>query len=379
MRQWLSAIAINLCLALLAGQSISAQRYTITDLGILPGNTPPSGDTSVGYAVNLFGQVTGYALVPGPCLYECMHAFLYSNGVMHDLGTLPGGRFSVGNGINNQVEVTGFSEVAGGNSHAFLYSEGTMHDLGTFPEGTKSYGFAINQSGQVTGWADTSKRTAHAFLYSDGVMHDIGTLPGGTYAVGYGINDGKKGAKGGVQIVGYGDVPGDCSVDISCPYHAFLYRNGAMHDLGVLPGGLYSEAAAINRSGQVTGSAEAIDGNFHAFLYSNGTMRDLGVMRGGFESFGHGINNYGEIVGYGSVESINDFRAFVYRKGKMQDLNSLIPPNSGWFLANAYAINDRGQITGTGLIGGGEHAYLLDPVCSDNKDNGCPYDRGDDN
>jgi probable HAF family extracellular repeat protein len=61
----------------------------------------PYGSTSIGNGVNRSGQVTGYALVAGPCLHECMHAFLYSDGNMLDLGTLPGGNLSVGNGINS--------------------------------------------------------------------------------------------------------------------------------------------------------------------------------------------------------------------------------------------------------------------------------------
>jgi hypothetical protein len=46
----------------------------------------------------------------------------------------------------------------------------------------------------------------------------------------------------------------------------------------------------------------------------------------------------------------------------MVDLNTLIAPLSGWELLDASAINDAGQITGQGLIGGEYHAYLLTPI-----------------
>ena len=46
----------------------------------------------------------------------------------------------------------------------------------------------------------------------------------------------------------------------------------------------------------------------------------------------------------------------------MVDLNTLIDPLSGWELLDASDINDAGQITGQGLIGGQYHAYLLTPV-----------------
>ena len=46
----------------------------------------------------------------------------------------------------------------------------------------------------------------------------------------------------------------------------------------------------------------------------------------------------------------------------MVDLNTLIDPLSGWELVTAWGINDAGQITGYGLIGGETHAFLLTPV-----------------
>ena len=48
--------------------------------------------------------------------------------------------------------------------------------------------------------------------------------------------------------------------------------------------------------------------------------------------------------------------------GGMQDLNSLIPANSGWVLINANAINNTGQITGYGVKDGHNHAFLLTPL-----------------
>ena len=43
------------------------------------------------------------------------------------------------------------------------YSNGTMHDLGTLG-GTTSYAAAINNSGQVVGHAVTAAGDQHAFL-----------------------------------------------------------------------------------------------------------------------------------------------------------------------------------------------------------------------
>jgi len=55
-------------------------------------------------------------------------------------------------------------------------------------------------------------------------------------------------------------------------YHAFLYSNRAMQDLGTLSNfGNNSMATGINNQGQVVGSSSG-----HGFLYVNHTMQDLG-------------------------------------------------------------------------------------------------------
>jgi hypothetical protein len=43
------------------------------------------------------------------------------------------------------------------------------------------------------------------------------------------------------------------------------------------------------------------------------------------------------------------------------DLNTLLPPQSGWTLTSAAAINESGQIAGTGLFGNQASAYRLSP------------------
>ena len=45
----------------------------------------------------------------------------------------------------------------------------------------------------------------------------------------------------------------------------------------------------------------------------------------------------------------------------MSDLNDLIPSGSGWTLRVGVKINNRGQITGFGVVNGQTHAFLLTP------------------
>lgn len=46
----------------------------------------------------------------------------------------------------------------------------------------------------------------------------------------------------------------------------------------------------------------------------------------------------------------------------MYDLNNLISQDPGWTLQEAYDINDNGWITGQGLIGSENHAFILIPT-----------------
>jgi probable HAF family extracellular repeat protein len=101
------------------------------------------------------GQGTGYSVTSD----EVIHAFVYTDGTMQDLGSL-GGAGSLANAINAQGHVTGFALTSQGKAHAFLYSEGSMVDLG--PAGTTSSGKAINSLGQIAGQATRLGRQTYA-------------------------------------------------------------------------------------------------------------------------------------------------------------------------------------------------------------------------
>src|SRR5438093_719913 len=84
--------------------------------------------------------------------------------VVIDLGTLGGS--SSAQGINNSGQVVGLAPVDRVNSHAFLYSGGIMHDLGTLG-GDSSFAYGINDSNHVVGYFYNTNYH-HAFLYSNG-------------------------------------------------------------------------------------------------------------------------------------------------------------------------------------------------------------------
>jgi len=88
-------------------------------------------------------------------------------------------------------------------------------------------------------------------------------------------------------------------------------------------------------------------------------MQDLGTL-GGTTSYAYGINDSGAVVGY-AFKAGNVQHAFLYTSGAMLDLNTLLPTGSGWsVLTTARAINDHGQIVGTGTYNGQTMAFLME-------------------
>jgi probable HAF family extracellular repeat protein len=92
---------------------------------------------------------------------------------MRDLGVLPGDFVGAGLGLNNQGEVVGANftapGLANGNPRAYLWRDGVMHDLNALiPPDSPLYlliAFWINDAGQIAGFGvQTSTGDIHAFL-----------------------------------------------------------------------------------------------------------------------------------------------------------------------------------------------------------------------
>ena len=150
-----------------------APRYTITDLGVLPGHTISSA-----VAINSRGDVAGSAILPGS---ESGRATLYRRGNLTNLGVLPGASDSYPRGINSAGDVTGDTYLPGAR-RAFLYSRGEMQDLGTLPGFHDSTGAGINDRGEVAVNATSSPiqpglPQGHVFLYRAGRMTEIRLPP----------------------------------------------------------------------------------------------------------------------------------------------------------------------------------------------------------
>lgn len=341
-------------LALLPGVAQAAPSYTLTEIGTFPGGT-----YSIGTGVNDSGQVTGTSYTgdgkpTGTVDTSRKDGFLYQNGTMTYISTL-GGFNSYGIAINNKgqvlAQVGNDAYLTGANGQGLI---GLPFLPGTGNNSNAGLGVTdVNDSGQVTGNATTSNGNGHAFLSgpNGGPLTDLGTF-GGYSSVGNSVNSSG-------QVTGYAQLKN------SRYFHGFLTgANGqGLTDIGLLPDGTYSDGYGVNDSGQVTGQADIAGGNRRAFLYQNGTITNLGTLAGGNGySYGFGINNSGDIVGYSSA-SDGFSHAFLYQNGVMLDLNSLIDPTPTFTLTQAYGISNTGYITGEGVNSSGQQeAFLLTPT-----------------
>jgi probable HAF family extracellular repeat protein len=360
-----------------------------------------------------------------------------------DLGTLPGGTFSQATFLNNNGLVTGLSTTADGTQHAVLWVKGSITDLAkNAPAGTNSGAFAVNEWGQVLGQTETTTKdpnnenfcaygtglTCRAFLWQNGVMTLLPTLGGDNSAAGLlnnrgdvigmaetAIRDPKCPSTPAVtgtgpiafdfEAVTWGPRPGQIGVlrplpgdsvgmafginDLgqivggsgSCANtilpgpavapHAVLWENGTVTSMGSLGGSVDPEgfgvgtiAFAINNQGQAVGAA-ALPGNAtsHAFLWSKKLrhMVDLGTVSGDVYSAGLDINNQGEVVG-SSFNADGNPSAFLFMNGAIKDLNTFVPADSPVYMLVAFAINDLGQIVGFGVDSAGDvHGFLATP------------------
>jgi probable HAF family extracellular repeat protein len=313
-----------------------AARYDVQELEML------------GEAINDAGQIVGAVSTAD----GSSHASLYSNGATTDLGTF-GEHYSRATAINASGQIAGSYGVAAAGAQAFLYSAGSVSRLLTQGGSGRNRAVSITASGKVlidTEVLFATKPGSHVAIYDNGNVTEIPEL-GGRQATATDMNDSG-------QVCGYFRV-------VASGDHAFLYEQGEVHDLGTL-GGNFSAASSINAAGAVVGWSELAYGKSrHAFLYANHQMVDLGTLDGG-DTFARAINNSNQIVGR-AVSTAKVSTAFVYERGRMIDLNSLLRTQlPGKFrLGDAIAINNSGQILAEGFrVAAGKRerrTYLLTP------------------
>ena len=320
----------------------NAQLYSITELGTL------GGTTSTALDINNLGQVVGDSFTAANP-HNGQHATLWYGNTITDLGTW-GGNYSTASAINNRGQVVGWGASSDNSRNVgTLWDGDVMTDLGGITlEYPSSRAEGINDAGWVVGRArEPSGNVDHAFVWDGSTMTELGTT-GGSWGGALAINNAN-------QIVGYDSN--------STEFWAMLWDGTTATNLGNLGGS--SIAYDINNGGQVVGSSYNDDfSQRHAALWDGGTIVDLGTLGGSFSEC-MGINNRGQIVGYSStIGDTGNSRATLWNGSTIFDLNTLLDSSgAGWTLFQARAINDHGQIVGTGINGlGQQRGFMLNPI-----------------
>ncbi len=227
--------------------------------------------------------------------------------------------------------------------HAYLYQNCTSRDLGNLGGG-QSVANDINSNGVVVGKSKQSSGRWRAFSYSNGAIHDLG---GSTNSLIW---------EEATAINFWGDVVGVESVQGTLSPTAVRYQNGATSPMARFlvspPSGFAfaSNVTDINDSEDVVG-----------YFMQGGASTALLSTNFGY-SGAYGINNYDWVVGWAEATNGGGPRAFVHDGTRMTDVNSVLWNGSGWLLREADAVNDAGQIVGSGSLNGQYHAFFLQPM-----------------
>jgi probable HAF family extracellular repeat protein len=311
-----AALAASAVLVSLAAAPAAAatRQYRVTDLGTL------GGISAEVYAINDAGVVVGRSLTAG----STQHGFVWRDGVMTDLGALPGGvSYSEALSVNESGVIAGDALDAAGDSRAVIWRDGRIIDLGV----PRSFAWAINDRGQVLGQTTpAADGSASWFIWQGGRVTDRGALTAGQQLTGDFNNRAqftlRTGGRAAIErghsltvIAPVDSYPNDIdtsgavagyTTDADYRRRPFVYRGGHLGHLGTL-GGPDGVAAAINDRGDIAGNTDTATGENHPTLWHHGSAVDLST-RGllGNEQI-IDLNNRGQMV------AAVDFRAVVIR------------------------------------------------------------------
>jgi probable HAF family extracellular repeat protein len=206
---------------------------------------PDGTSESIAYDLNDNSWVVGEYVIPG----SIPRAGFLTDGVEF-ISLLPEqANWSVAFAVNNDQVAVGFwyNTVTGIPQHACIWNGSKLTNIDGLP-GPHSKATDINALGQVCGWTGSTNSSANArgFVYAEGGVTILPPIPeGGESSVATAINNAG-------HIAGWGRVPSDGLLPFL--QRAFLWIDGEMTLLGVLPGMEESITYDMNDADQIVGS-----------------------------------------------------------------------------------------------------------------------------
>jgi uncharacterized membrane protein len=325
----------------------AAVEYTLTHL-----DPSDSSEYSIAIAINDAGAVIGFG--SGPFLWTPLPG-QPTVGVWHDLPPLPGDTGASASDIGANGDVVGESLLFAGTTlvseAAVIWENRVPRAIG--PGLPRSTGRAVNDAGVVVG-------------VSSGVGSWL--LEGAT--VSFLSGDGYAGA-----INGSGALAGNARPSTLFAYGPAYWPSATAPPVFLAGSGINGNAADLSDAGVVVGYTRPnstprpfrYDGTVLAPLPGTTGLREDGEAKA--------VNGRGDIVGYLWTEDDRDLvgeRAVLWTGGAAVDLNTRLRAGDRltFVLAEAWDINERGQIVGYGVDlpmdpdTYHDRAFLLTPACA---------------
>lgn len=306
----------------------TAGEYDLIDLSPL---LPPGNSTAE--------VINNRQLVAGTCTSRKqppITGFVWENGTAQTFSALTGTpeRANWPFDVNDSNVIVGGPlppSQAGGVAPAFRITGSKLEPLPVIGDRTAMWAYAINQGGVIVGMANgpSTEPRANAVIWQDGAVSylDAGDS---VESVAFGINN------AGV-VVGYvwGDTDKEGAIWIDGALETLPHFSDDLPD--DIATGINDARTVIGGSGKIVNSIPFVE----PWLWTPGasSLTNLEIPQGTTYVSANAINESGAIVGSADME-----RGLLWRGGAMIDLDTLLPPSSGWHIIAANDINDRDDI-----------------------------------
>lgn len=341
-----SVFALAIPLFLFAATATAQSNYTIKRL------TCAGLGHGVAWDIDNNGNVVGEMLDGN----GISRAVVWRNGVGEALTLLPAGNAGVAFTIANDELIGGSSGCATSNGGAAVWlpttGSSTPVDLGARGTGFAAAVLGI-ASGSAVGFVDDGIFSTPAAWHGIAASPTLQLLPLPPWAVA-----GEASALTGTDFI-VGLV-----ADFGTTKPVYWDLSGATPTVTELPTlGNWGRINDVNGSGVAVGSSiSSTTGYMHMVSWSNAMITDLGQLPG-MDCFGEAINEFGDVVGWARTYSTPAYTAIVKLAGSpIQDLNSMLPLQSGWSAVRAHGINNAGHIVGSGVIDGYFEPFVMIPT-----------------
>ena len=195
--------------------------------------------------------------------------------------------------------------------------------------------YALNEAGDVAGFV-TCGLVQRAFRWTSETGLELIPMPAGT-------TESQALAIHGSKVVGTYSNP---KLELGVTGFLYDFETDEFTSLGTLPGGNWSEARAINSTGEIVGFwGDTVNGpSPQAFIWRDGEMIDIHPDFGTPRSDANDINDNGIATGWMGTSLGTDARAFIWDDGQVTEL----PAIPGGVTSKGNRINTRRQLAISG-------------------------------